>query len=251
MIPVIDLKGGRAVHAQGGVRADYAPVRSVLYGGDDAAGLARAYREALGLGELYVADLGAIGGERPDFEVFRTCVEEGSRLWVDAGLRDGEWVEALHGAGVDTLIAATETLGGGDSLREIVRRAGAERVMFGLDMRGECALVGEGSVWRGERPEALIEEALGAGVRRFLILDVAGVGTGRGVGAPGFVRTLMESCPDVEIYLGGGVNGRGDLVALGTLGVKGVLVGSALHDGRLGREDVHEAGSKTHSTSAD
>ena len=64
VVPVIDLKGGMAVHAVRGERERYRPVRSVITddAGDPVA-LARAFASELGLDELYVADLDAIGGE--------------------------------------------------------------------------------------------------------------------------------------------------------------------------------------------
>src|SRR5918994_25530 len=63
VVPVIDLKDGTAVHAVRGERERYRPVRSALTGDDgDASALARAFRSELGLDELYVADLDAIGG---------------------------------------------------------------------------------------------------------------------------------------------------------------------------------------------
>jgi phosphoribosylformimino-5-aminoimidazole carboxamide ribotide isomerase len=55
VIPVIDLKSGAAVHAVRGERERYRPLRSGLVAGSDPVEVARAVREALGLGELYVA----------------------------------------------------------------------------------------------------------------------------------------------------------------------------------------------------
>src|SRR4051794_13270547 len=63
VVGVIDLKGGAAVHAVRGERERYRPVRSAIGGDDgDALALARGFRDALGLQEIYVADLDAIVG---------------------------------------------------------------------------------------------------------------------------------------------------------------------------------------------
>ena len=62
IIPVLDLQGGQAVHAIAGDRAHYRPIQSVLHEGPDPIGLARAYRDSLGLRDLYLADLDAIAG---------------------------------------------------------------------------------------------------------------------------------------------------------------------------------------------
>jgi len=72
IIGVIDLLGGKAVHAQGGCRRAYRPVQmaagTTIDG--DAAALARVYVEQMGLDDVYVADLDAIaGGATQDDEV--------------------------------------------------------------------------------------------------------------------------------------------------------------------------------------
>ena len=50
VIPVIDLKGGAAVHAVRGERERYRPLDSTLAAGSDPVEVARAVRDALGLG---------------------------------------------------------------------------------------------------------------------------------------------------------------------------------------------------------
>ena len=63
IIGVIDILDGRAVHARAGNRSAYAPIEraaGVRIDGNVEA-LARVYVETLGVKELYVADLDAIG----------------------------------------------------------------------------------------------------------------------------------------------------------------------------------------------
>ncbi len=62
-------------------------------------------------------------------------------------------------------------------------------------------------------------------------LDLARVGTGRGVATP----EPVDRARAVEWIVGGGIAGIEEIRALGRAGFDGVLVGSALHDGRIGR----------------
>ena len=87
VVGVIDLKDGTAVHAVRGERERYRPVSSVIAGDDgDPLALARAFRSELGLDDLYVADLDAIGGEgdhgprahRSRWQAYRTQERWGS-----------------------------------------------------------------------------------------------------------------------------------------------------------------------------
>src|SRR5438445_9777678 len=57
VIPVIDLKGGMAVHAVGGRRDQYRPLRSVWQGSPSPIELAAALRSGLGIDCIYLADL--------------------------------------------------------------------------------------------------------------------------------------------------------------------------------------------------
>ena len=66
VIPVIDLKGGMAVHAVGGRRDQYRPLRSVWQASASPIALAAALRDDLGIDRLYLADLDAIEGRPPD-----------------------------------------------------------------------------------------------------------------------------------------------------------------------------------------
>ncbi len=118
VIPVLDLKSGNAVHAVGGRRNHYQPVRSLLHASSDPAALARAFRDRLGLRALYLADLDAIAGAPPALRLYRQLADLGLSLWVDAGLRDDELVPPLLASGASTLIAGLETLRGPGALTD-------------------------------------------------------------------------------------------------------------------------------------
>ena len=240
MLPVLDLRAGRAVHAKGGRRECYRPVESVLHRGDDPLGLALAFRDVLGLGEFYCADLDAIGGGEPDVEFLRPAAGAGLRVWVDAGLRDDSSLDRpplQDGNGL--VIAATETLRGPAQLAAI-HSARPGSVVFGLDLREGRPIVAPGSTWPSVDPAGLLDTALENGLRRLLILDSARIGTGRGVGTWTIACDLIRRSPGAEVTVGGGVASMEEILALADLGVSAVLVGSALHDGRIGAEELQE-----------
>ena len=96
VVPVIDLKGGRAVHAIGGRRDQYQPLRSVWQASPLPIPLAVALRDGLGLDSLYLADLDAIAGG-PRISLYRGLADLGLDLWIDAGLRDARSPDPLLG----------------------------------------------------------------------------------------------------------------------------------------------------------
>jgi phosphoribosylformimino-5-aminoimidazole carboxamide ribotide isomerase len=233
IIPVLDVLRGRAVHARGGRRSDYRPVRSALRRGSDPLALATAFRETLGLHELYLADLDAILGASPAIELYRDLAGLGLAAWVDAGLRDESAVSAILAAGAARAIAGLETLAGRLALRSIIDAAGPDRAVLSLDLRDGRPVVAPGADWGTDDPRRLVEMAVAEGISSVILLDLARVGSGRGVGTLGLLEGIARDFPGVAWVVGGGVAGRDEIEALGRAGASAVLVGSAIHDGRI------------------
>lgn len=242
VIPVLDLAHGQAVLAQGGRRETYAPVRSVLAVGaepGDPLALARAFRDVLGCDECYVADLDAITGGDGQHALLGQLAELGGRLLVDAGVADPRAARALAAAGAAQVVVGLETLPSFATLGAIVEALGSGRVVFSLDLR-DGAPVSRGGAPRGSAaltPVALAGAALAAGAGGILVLDLARVGSGRGVD-PGLVVDLRRAYPAAELLAGGGVASRDDLERLADLGLDAVLVATALHTGRVRQSDL-------------
>ncbi len=236
LIPVVDLKGGRAVHARRGQRASYAPVTGIFGSGDDAAALVRALRGALGVRRLYVADLDALAGARAPDPAIAELAALGLELWVDAGVSSADAAEAVLAAGAARAIVALETLPSLASLREIVKRLGAARVAFSLDLRNGRPIAAEIALARTD-PVAIAREAARAGCDTILAIDVARVGSAAGPDNP-LLRRLRAGLPGANLVAGGGVRDIADVERLAALGCSGALVATAFHTGRLGRADV-------------
>ncbi len=196
-------------------------------------GLALAYRDRLGLHEVYLADLDAIAGAPPNLELVRRLP---MNVWVDAGVRDAEDAARLLNAGASVVVAGLETLRGPDALEDLIARFGPNRVAFSLDLRNGRPLIADNKDWSDD-PLEIAATAVGCGVSRMIVLDLGRVGSGNGIGTLGLIAEIRRTQPSVEIIAGGGVAGPSDLRAMGDAGVWGVLVGSSLHDGRIRRED--------------
>ncbi|HXG12729.1 MAG TPA: HisA/HisF-related TIM barrel protein [Gemmataceae bacterium] len=236
IIPVLDLKDGLVVRGIAGRRHEYQPVVSRLTTSCRPVDVARAFRDHFGLTELYLADLDAIAGARPALPIYAAVHSLGFRLWVDAGVRDAVQAAELAVAGVANIILGLETVGGPGMLRQVCSDLGRERVIFSLDLKDGAPL--GGPAWQGRDAWSIAGEAVAAGVRRLLVLDLARVGGGGGTGTEELCTRLAAAYPDIELAAGGGVNGIADLERLAQCGVRAVLVASALHDGRLRPEDL-------------
>ena len=243
IIPVIDVLGGKAVHARGGNRSQYQALMSVVTPlANDPEELAGAYLTKLGLEIVYLADLDSILKNQPDVGLYERIVKRGVKLWVDAGTQTAERAISLREAGVDRLILGLESLDGPEKLCQIVRdsRTSSDQFMVSLDCRDGKLVFPETNHW----PESttmldVIKVAYRIGVKRFIMLDLGRVGTGLGTTGGDELAKIVAEIPGLEIWLGGGVSGVKDLQEIASLPVKGVLVGTAIHDGRIGIHEIN------------
>jgi phosphoribosylformimino-5-aminoimidazole carboxamide ribotide isomerase len=247
VIPVIDVLNGQAVHAVGGRRAHYQPIQSILHPSCEPISLARAIRSSLGLETLYLADLKAIGGGEPSMDIYRKIIASGIHLWIDAGTRDIESVAPLLMLDQSscTIVAGLETVQGPGELREIVKQVGTDRLVFSLDLFEARPRTAAQAAWGTEESRELAEAAIACGVRQLLILDLARVGTSRGPGTSRLMKQIREGHPSLVVTVGGGISRTEEVVELRDAGAGAVLVGSAIHDGRIGARELHELESGT------
>jgi phosphoribosylformimino-5-aminoimidazole carboxamide ribotide isomerase len=246
IIPVIDVMRGVAVHAQGGDRSAYPPVKSAVVPDHpgDAVALVRAYRDVLGAVACYVADLDALQGGPVQRGLIRELAgfQTGfsGELLVDAAASGADGALEILSCGASDAVVGMETLRSFADLRDIVRVAGVNRVVFGLDLRLGAPVISpllDDAV--GPHPDALglADQAVESGVGSILVLDLARIGSGCGVDL-GLVDALRRRHRHVRLLAGGGVLTRKDLERMEEAGCDGALVASAIHAGRIGAEDV-------------
>jgi phosphoribosylformimino-5-aminoimidazole carboxamide ribotide isomerase len=235
VIPVIDLKSATAVHAVRGDRERYRPLRSKIVSGSDPVHVTRGVRDALGLDELYVADLDAIAGGPPHREVISALARE-ARVMVDAGVTEVAGVRLLLELGAARVVTGTETLPDPAALERVRAQLPDAPLALSLDLRAGCVLSPDPELARLGPAEAL-ERFARAGVREVIVLDLARVGSGAGPDVP-LLRRLCARFPELELLAGGGVRHLADLRALAEAGVAGALVATALHGGAIGREEL-------------
>jgi len=235
LIGVLDLMDGHVVRAVGGRRDDYRPIKSRLCSSSAPLEVARAFRGAYGIEQLYVADLDAIRGGRPHAKDIAALAESGFRVTLDAGFRTTADLGPVSDLGVECFVASVESLSHANELLRFVEQIGAKRLRFSIDLVGGVPMA-EPERWRrtqwgSSAPLELATLAAEAGIDQLIVLDLRSVGTGAGSATSSACQAIKASLPKASIWTGGGLRTFDDALDLTRVGVDGVLVASALHDG--------------------
>jgi phosphoribosylformimino-5-aminoimidazole carboxamide ribotide isomerase len=245
VIPVLDLKDDRVVHGVRGERHHYQPVVSILTDTAEPVAVARAFSEKLGLRELYIADLDAIQGCGHHRAIIsRLAQQEKMTLLVDAGVTDVGGVLTLLDMGVSRVIIGAETLSSWEALINICAAVPVHRLVFSLDMRAGQVL-SRSSQLAALYPLQVLEALRPMGWHEVILLDLARVGTRAGLDRA-LIGEAQHTYPELALLVGGGIRDVSDLRDLETMGVAGVLVATALHQGTITANDLRSFQSGTY-----
>ena len=264
IIGVLDLLGGLAVHARAGARDRYAPVQNAAGWPIDpgnARTLAEIYTDVLGISQIYAADLDGILHRRPQDDMTRGLASLSAPLWLDAGIRSVDDARRAIALGVSRVIVGLETLPSFDLLSDICAAVGGDRVAFSLDLHDGQPLITSGApgddaarvdnaarVGDAQTPEEIAALAAISGANTVIVIDLARVGTGRGIDVD-LLSRIRSAVPGPSLVAGGGVRGWDDLVLVARTGCDAALVATALHTGAISAEQIAAAATLNFGTS--
>jgi len=229
LIPVLDLMSGQVVRAFGGRREEYQPLESALCDSSRPETVVEGLLALYPFRRIYIADLNAIlkQGDHRDVVERLQRAHPDLEFWADGGFTDAAAARAWQEAGLGRPVLGSESLA---MLPEL--GAWPANGVLSLDFRGNDFLGPPALLQHPERWPAEV-----------IVMTLLRVGMNAG---PDLTRLeqLQSLNPDCKLYAAGGVRHVGDLSELAGAGFAGVLLASALHDGRLSRPelDVFHAG---------
>jgi phosphoribosylformimino-5-aminoimidazole carboxamide ribotide isomerase len=232
IIPVIDLLGGIVVRGIGGMRDQYRPITSSLVNSTKPLDVARALQTATGNNYIYVADLDAIRTGTLSRDVLTELIEEGFELLLDAGAFEIRQIRLLMDLGIQDVVVGLETLTDPKVLNEAAAAFG-DRIVFSLDLKASWPITNDRCPWNGQSAQQIADAAFDSGIERMIVLDLHRIGRASGLGTIDLCRNLLSQHPGLRVISGGGVRNQADLKQLDEVGLEGVLVASALHEGGL------------------
>lgn len=229
VIPVIDVAHGQAVRAVKGDRSAYRPIETPVAASADPVDLARGLAKLFPFRTLYLADLDGIEGRGRNKHLVPALSQAlpGAEIWVDAGTGSRGASRAVLAAPVATLVVGSESIETARVWTDIAAEAPG-RTILSLDFRhdefmGPESLLADSSLWPS----------------RVIVMTLDRVGANAG---PDFARLedIVSRAQGRGVYAAGGVRNRADLDALAKIGVKGALIASALHSGKISAGDLKE-----------
>ncbi|HDZ15984.1 MAG TPA: hypothetical protein ENH61_01255 [Methylophaga aminisulfidivorans] len=223
IIPVIDIQDGIVVHARGGERAKYQPLKSQLTSSIDPFQVIDDLLQWFPFTTLYVADLDAIERDMDKSHFYSELAQRfsGISIWLDVGIKTQKQTSLYASISNIRLILGSESL---TDLSVLTGSCTSQNILS-LDKRGGLQL-GLAELFENQQ----------IWTDTMIAMSLDKVGENRGPDTDWLLALMSTS--KCDWYAAGGVRGVTDLLNLQRLGVKGSLVASALHAGHITYENL-------------
>jgi phosphoribosylformimino-5-aminoimidazole carboxamide ribotide isomerase len=231
VIPAVDIKNGKCVQlVQGKPGTEQIVIENPVQVAKD--------WEERGANVLHLIDLdGALDNKIINLKIIKDMLKEISiPIQMGGGIRNKDYAIKLLHMGISKVILGTLAINSPEIVFELSQEFGKDRIIVALDSKGSKVVI-EG--WREKTekntPEfAKFFEEKGCGAILYTNVDVEGL-------MQGFdTRVLMEllGAVNIPVIYSGGVTSIDDLNKLHSLGVFGVVIGSALYKKKIKFEDA-------------
>ena len=232
IIPATDIIDGRCVRLTQG---DYARKKTYC---DDPLEAALRFEEA-GIRRLHMVDLdGAKAAEPRNLRTLeRIATRTSLEVQYGGGIKSREALETVFNAGASRAICGSIAVRKPELLAAWIAEFGAGRIILGADIReGKVAIQG----WTetaGITAEELIGRFRRDGLTQAICTDIARDGMLCGV-STAFYAGLQRQFPEVEITVSGGIGTMAEIEALRSEGLRSVIIGKALYEGRITLKEI-------------
>ncbi len=230
IIPVIDLMHGQVVHARKGEREHYHPIQSRLSSDSQPINIVNGLRGLYPFTSLYIADLDAIQkrGQHLSVVAELQLAHPELEIWIDAGFSTVAELQPWLDLRVRPVL-------GSESIADMeaylaMAQACTQQHILSLDFtqqgyQGPLPLLNTAQYW----PQDVI------------VMSLPHVGSNLGPDLSK-LQSMQQQYSAQAFYAAGGTRDVADIEVLAQLGIKGVLIASALHDGRLDAQALSNIG---------
>ncbi|SFV33942.1 1-(5-phosphoribosyl)-5-[(5-phosphoribosylamino)methylideneamino]imidazole-4-carboxamide isomerase [Thermoflavifilum thermophilum] len=231
LIPAIDIINGQCVRL---TRGDYQQQK--VYSPDPLE-VARLF-EASGLRRLHLVDLdGARERKVKNWEVLERIARHTS-LVIDfgGGITTAEEVKRALQSGASLVVVGSMAAREPDLFRQWLDMFGADKFLLGADVKNNHIAIHGWQQTISKPVVEFLQQQLQMGVKQVFCTDVERDGMLQG---PAFelYSQILKALPDIHLIASGGVQSMEDIKRLEQIGLKGVIVGKAIYEGKISLEE--------------
>lgn len=237
IIPALDLIEGQVVRLYQG---DYGQVTEYKV---DPAEQFNLYHQA-GADWLHLVDLtGAKDTTARQLDLIaKLLASTPASIQIGGGVRSEQDVVDLLEAGAQRVVVGSTAVKNPAMVKEWMSKYGPERIVLALDVNIDADGTRKVAIsgWQedsGVTIEALIDDFLTVGLKHVLCTDISKDGTLTGSNVE-LYTDLCKLYPQVHFQSSGGIGSLADIEALKDTGVRGVIVGRALLDGKFTAQEA-------------
>ncbi len=234
ILPAIDLIGGRCVRLSQGdynqkKQYDALPIDMV-----------QAYADC-GLRRIHVVDLDGAKASHPlNLDTLREIAGvEGVAIEWGGGIKSDEALKAVFEAGASYAVVGSVAAQKPELFEQWLTHYGADRIVLGADVRdGRVAVNG----WLEDTPltiDDLIDRFAPFGLSQVICTEISRDGMLQGPATPLYVR-LQAKYPQIDFTVSGGISSADDICSLQAAGLRKVIVGKAIYEGRIALSELQE-----------
>ncbi|MCX6730661.1 MAG: 1-(5-phosphoribosyl)-5-[(5-phosphoribosylamino)methylideneamino]imidazole-4-carboxamide isomerase [Candidatus Roizmanbacteria bacterium] len=230
IIPAIDIRNGKCVRL---FQGDY--TQETVYE-DDPIVVAKKW-EAQGAQILHVVDLdGAKEGKIININSIKKIVNAISiPIQVGGGIRSLSSISELISSGISRVILGTVAIENRNLLYKAIDMCG-EKIVISLDAKDGVLMKNGWLEKTNNNLVSAIQELKKSGVRSFIFTDINKDGT---MTEPNYkiIQSLIENL-NIDLTIAGGISSSEQIVRLKEMGVKSVIIGKAIYEGKINLKEV-------------
>ena len=234
VIPAIDLIDGKCVRL---TKGDYSLKKEYSASPLD---MALRYQD-IGIGRLHLVDLDGAKSSSP--KNLHVLEEIATRTSLDiewgGGIKSDEALRDAFNAGAGHLIIGSVAVSNPDLFARWLQTYGGDRLILGADVsEGRVAING----WLEQSEltiDTLIERFRPYGLREVICTDITKDGMLQGPTFDLYSR-LQGDYPEQDIIVSGGISSMDDIRRLDEMGLRHVIVGKAIYEGRIKLDELKD-----------
>lgn len=235
VIPAIDIKGGKVVRLKQG-----RPEKETIYSKSPVE-MAKRW-ESFGVKLIHVVDLdGAFQGELKNLKAIRDIAKAvKTKIEAGGGIRDIETIERVLDTGVNKVCIGTKAIEM-KFLAAISKSPFRKMVVISVDAKDGFVCTKGWVEKTAVKAIDLAKEAVKFGIKTINYTDISKDGMLEGPNIAGLIELL--SVRGIDVVASGGITTIEDVKRLKALekdGLKGMIIGKALYEGRIDLGDAIE-----------